>query len=63
MTLQVNLSDANGIQAITATFGPVVFVNIPDIPTLMATWIGMLPLELPATPGLPWNNGGTVSIS
>ena len=30
---------------------------------LMATWFATLPTTLPASPGQPWNNGGTLSFS
>lgn len=63
MALQVNLSDANGVQAITANFGPVMFVNIPTIQSLMVTWIESLSTELPTAPGQPWNNDGMLAIS
>lgn len=65
MSLQVSLCDANGIQALTAMFGPVVFVNIPllNFNQSMTEWFQSLPTTLPATSGVLWNNGGILSLS
>lgn len=38
-------------------------LNSPDASTFVAALYGALPITLPASPGVIWNNGGVISIS
>ena len=38
-------------------------INQQAFNIFMANWIASLPTSLPATSGIAWNNGGTISIS
>lgn len=38
-------------------------INQAAFNIFMNAWIAGLPTSLPATPGVAWNNGGTISIS
>ena len=39
------------------------FVQVPQFGQAFLTWFNALPTTLPATAGVPWNNGGTLAVS
>ncbi len=38
-------------------------INQAAFNIFMNNWVATLPTSLPASPGVAWNNGGTISIS
>ena len=39
------------------------FIQVPQFGAVLLSWFQTLPTSPPTTNGLPWNNGGIVTIS
>jgi hypothetical protein len=55
----------NQLVTCTATIGDVIVSNIPPASFAISVlnWFNSLPTSLPITPGVLWNNGGTLAQS